>query len=66
MVLEIKWWLQLKVMGGDGAFLSPHLVPIIRADDEVLFYSLNLTLLPTEMAQLGTSESLRRVRLRIL
>lgn len=48
--------------GWGGAFLSPHLVPITRADDEVPFYSLNLTLPRPETAQLGTSESVRTVR----
>lgn len=62
IVLEIKWWLQLKLMGRDGTFPSPHLVPIIRADDEIPFYSLNLTFSPVDMAQLCTSESLRTVR----
>lgn len=62
MVSEIKWWLQLKLMGRDGASLSPHLVPIIRADDEVSSYSLILSSPPIDIDQLGTSESLRTVR----
>lgn len=66
MVLEMKWWLQLKLMGRDGAFLSLTWSPSDSektvADSEVPFCSLNLTLPPTDMAQPGTSESLRTVR----
>lgn len=51
-----------KANGQGWGFPVPHLVPIIRADSEVPFYSLNLTLPPTDMAQPGTSESLRTVR----